>query len=54
VNRVPAGPQGRDAYGRKNFLNLMSVFTVPPLFVVLHGRRELGSVDESTFLACCW
>ncbi|AGA26312.1 DEAD/DEAH box helicase [Singulisphaera acidiphila] len=44
------GREGQDTYGRKNFLQLISVFTAPPLFTVLHGRRELGSVDESTFL----
>ncbi len=45
------GREGQDTYGRRNFLDLVSVFTAPPLFIVLHGRRELGSVDESTFLA---
>ena len=45
------GREGQDTYGRKNFLDLISVFTAPPLFTVLHGRRELGFVDESTFLA---
>jgi ATP-dependent Lhr-like helicase len=45
------GREGQDAYGRKNFLDLVSVFTAPPLFTVLHGRRELGFVDDSTFLA---
>jgi ATP-dependent Lhr-like helicase len=45
------GREGQDAYGRRNFLELVSVFTALPLFVVLHGRRELGSVDQSTFLA---
>jgi ATP-dependent Lhr-like helicase len=45
------GREGQDAYGRKNFLDLVSVFTAPPLFAVLHGRCELGSVDQSTFLA---
>ena len=44
------GREGQDAYGRKNFLDLISVFTAPPLFAVLHGRHELGSVDETTFL----
>jgi ATP-dependent Lhr-like helicase len=43
------GPARRDP-GRGS-LDLISVFTAPPLFTVLHGRRELGSVDESTFLA---
>jgi ATP-dependent Lhr-like helicase len=45
------GREGQDTYGRKNFLDLISVFTAPPLFTVLHGRHELGAVDESTFLA---
>ena len=44
------GREGQDTYGRKNFLDLISVFTAAPLFTVLHGRRELGFVDESTFL----
>lgn len=44
------GRQGEDAYGRRNFLELFSVFMSPPLFTVLHGRRELGSVDETSFL----
>ena len=44
------GREGQDAYGRKHFLDLISVFTAPPLFTVLHGRQELGFVDESTFL----
>ncbi len=44
------GREGQDAYGRRNFLELVSVFSSPPLFLVLHGRRELGAVDQSTFL----
>lgn len=44
------GKQGEDAYGRKHFLELFSVFMSPPLFSVLHGREELGFVDELTFL----
>jgi ATP-dependent Lhr-like helicase len=45
------GREGQDTYGRKNFLELFSVFTSPPEFTVLHGRQELGSVHETTFLA---
>jgi ATP-dependent Lhr-like helicase len=45
------GRQGQDAYGRKNFLELFSVFTSPPEFTVLYGRQELGSVHEVTFAA---
>ncbi len=39
------GPEAERRYGRKNFLDLLSVFTASPEFVVLHGRNELGSVD---------
>jgi len=55
------GREGESTYGRRNFLELFSVFTSPPLFSVLHGRQELGYVDELTFLQkqdgprfCCW
>ncbi len=44
------GRQGEDDYGRRNFLELFSVFMSPPLFTVVHGRQEIGFVDESTFL----
>ena len=44
------GRAGEAEYGRKHFLELMSVFLSPPLFTVLHGRQELGFVDELTFL----
>jgi len=44
------GPKGEEIFGRKNFLELFSVFLSPPLFTILHGRQELGSVDELTFL----
>ena len=35
------GQKGEKEFGRKNFLELFSVFTSPPLFVVRHGRQEL-------------
>ena len=44
------GREGEDAYGRRNFLELFSVFLSPPLFSILYGRQELGYVDEMTFL----
>ncbi len=43
------GPEGEAEYGRKNFLEILSVFTSPPLFRVLSGQKELGNVHESTF-----
>ncbi len=42
-------PEGEKKYGRKNFLELLSVFTSPPLFRVIAGQKELGFVHESTF-----
>ena len=42
--------EGEETFGRRHFLKLLSVFTSPPLFTVLYGRRELGSVDELTFI----
>jgi ATP-dependent Lhr-like helicase len=42
--------RGEGTYGRRNFLELFSVFTSPPLFTVLHGHEALGFVDEMTFL----
>jgi len=43
------GPEGEAKYGRKNFMELVSVFTSPPLFHVTWGRKDLGFVHESTF-----
>jgi ATP-dependent Lhr-like helicase len=47
------GTKGQEDYGRRNFMELFSVFMSPPLFSVLNGRRELGYVDEMTFLGKC-
>ncbi|MFW6062469.1 MAG: helicase-related protein, partial [Planctomycetota bacterium] len=44
------GRQGESAFARRNYMELLSVFTSPPLFRILHGRRELGYVDEISFL----
>lgn len=44
------GRRGEQLFGRKNFLEIFSVFMSPPLFCVLHGRQELGYVDEMTFI----
>jgi ATP-dependent Lhr-like helicase len=45
------GRKGEEEFGKKNFLELFSVFTSPPLFAVRHGRQELGFVDQTTFLS---
>lgn len=44
------GRRGEELFGRKNFLELFSVFLSPPMFTVLFGRQEVGYVDELTFL----
>jgi len=46
---ISFGPEGEAEYGRKNFLEILSVFTSPPLFKVISGQKELGNVHESTF-----
>jgi ATP-dependent Lhr-like helicase len=48
--RLSFGDAGQDLFGRRHFLELVSVFTSDPVFKVLHGRRELGTVDQITFL----
>lgn len=48
--RLGLGEAGEDRYGRRHFLELVSIFTSDPVFKVMHGRRELGAVDQITFL----
>ena len=43
-------PEGEAIFGRKNFMELLSVFTSPPLFKVMAGQKEIGNVHESTFM----
>lgn len=43
------GAEGEATYGRKNFLEVFSVFNSPPLFTVFEGRNEIGQVHELTF-----
>ncbi len=44
------GEEAEKAFGRRHFMELVSVFTTPPLIEVRHGRTHLGSVHESSFL----
>jgi ATP-dependent Lhr-like helicase len=48
--RLVIGDAGEGYFGRRHFMDLISVFTSDPVFKVLHGRKELGSVDQVTFL----
>lgn len=39
------GPRAEQRYGRRNFLELMAVFTAAPQLRLFHGREEIGGVD---------
>jgi ATP-dependent Lhr-like helicase len=39
------GPEAERRYGHRHFMELLSIFTSAPQFAVLHGRREIGTVD---------
>ena len=47
---LSVGPEGERSYGFRHFIELTSVFTSPPTFVVRHGRNELGHLDPSSLL----
>lgn len=49
-SRLSFGDAGEELYGRRHFLELVSVFTSDPMFKILHGKQELGSVDQITFV----
>lgn len=40
------GRQAETTFGRRHFIELTSVFTSPPIFTVLAGRREIGQVHD--------
>lgn len=40
------GPVAEAELGRQHFLELTSVFTSPPIYTVLAGRREIGHVHD--------
>ncbi len=44
------GPTAEEDYGYRYFSELLSVFTTPPVFTVLHGNQEVGTVDQGNFL----
>lgn len=43
------GLVGEDQFGWRNFMELFSVFTSPPLFKVMYGRSEIGEVHRASF-----
>jgi len=45
------GRRGEDEFGRRNFMDLLSVITSEPLFAVKHGRSDVGFVHQLSFAA---
>ncbi|MGW4388483.1 DEAD/DEAH box helicase [Streptomyces sp. NPDC004685] len=41
------GPEAERRFGHRHFMNLTAVFTAPPQFTVVQGRREIGRTDPS-------
>lgn len=41
------GPNAEDRFGRRHFMDMTAVFTSPPQFTVLEGRREIGRTDPA-------
>ncbi len=46
---IGIGKAGERAFGEKNFMELFSVFTTPPMVKVFWGKQELGEVHQLTF-----
>lgn len=40
------GREAEATFGRRHFIDLTSVFTSPPIFTVLAGRREIGQIHD--------
>ena len=47
--RLGVGRTGEQKLGHRHFMELMSVFTSPPLFTVMQGPKAIGQVSASTF-----
>lgn len=45
------GPEAETQLGRQHFMELLSVFTAPPMFSVRHGHTEIGLVPDEALLA---
>ncbi len=43
--RLILGDHGQKLYGGRNFMDLFVVFSTPPIFRVMAGRTEIGTVD---------
>ncbi|NLS95415.1 MAG: DEAD/DEAH box helicase [Planctomycetaceae bacterium] len=43
------GRRGEEEFGRRNFMDILSMITSEPLFAVKHGRSDLGFVHQLSF-----
>jgi len=43
--RLSLGRRGERLYAGRNFLELYAVFSTPPVLKVMHGNKEVGTVD---------
>ncbi|MEU1238489.1 DEAD/DEAH box helicase [Micromonospora aurantiaca] len=41
------GPEAEKRFGHRHFMEMTTVFTSPPEFTVLYGRRDVGRIDSS-------
>lgn len=41
------GPEAEKRFGHRHFMDMTAVFTAPPQFTVLEGRREIGRTDPA-------
>ena len=49
--RYFVGEEGENKFGRRNFIELVSVFTSAPVLAVTDGRQDLGMVDQNLFFS---
>lgn len=44
------GSEGEARFGRRHFLELLSVFTMPAMLTAFHGTRELGQIEAGSLV----
>jgi len=44
--RLSLGQRGEQLYAGRNFMELFAVFSAPPVLKVMHGNRDVGTVDS--------
>jgi ATP-dependent Lhr-like helicase len=51
TGRLGFGKEGEARFGQRHFMDLVAAFTTPPLFLIRHGRAELGWVHHASFIS---